>query len=184
MRYVQFSSWCAAVKSAASGHSTRAGRGAGTTSYTATAARWILAERSGAVGCERTHLIPTKMVQPPLAVRRNFVRVDDVNRKNVDTVNDIIYIRRQHQFFLCKLESADMKVVGLSEVAELFGVTKQVAANWKNRRDDFPKPIAELKSGPVWSHDDIAAWAAENDIKIGEVVSDRPCQLQASRDDV
>lgn len=41
------------------------------------------------------------------------------------------------------------QVVGVAEVAELLGVTKQ-RASMITQRDDFPAPIAKLASGPVW----------------------------------
>lgn len=52
-----------------------------------------------------------------------------------------------------------MALIGLAEMAELFGVTKQVVTNWRSRKAGFPKPIAELKSGPVWDSDSIEIWA-------------------------
>src|SRR5258708_1562783 len=53
-------------------------------------------------------------------------------------------------------DSVDL--VGTAEVAELLGVTKQTLSNWRSRGSSFPPPIAELRSGPVWKRDDIAAW--------------------------
>ncbi|HMJ73393.1 MAG TPA: ParA family protein [Solirubrobacterales bacterium] len=34
--------------------------------------------------------------------------------------------------------------------------------NWRQRRSDFPEPLAELKSGPIWDRDAISNWAAES----------------------
>jgi chromosome partitioning protein len=59
-----------------------------------------------------------------------------------------------------------MELLGLAEVAELFGVTKQVIGNWKSRRENFPAPIAELRSGPVWSKDHLLAWAHSEGIDL------------------
>jgi chromosome partitioning protein len=44
------------------------------------------------------------------------------------------------------------QLVGVSEIAEMANppVTKQAVANWRQRFDDFPKPIQVLQSGPVW----------------------------------
>lgn len=52
-----------------------------------------------------------------------------------------------------------MTLVGLAEMADLFGVTKQVLSNWRSRKATFPQPIAELKSGPVWSLAAVTEWA-------------------------
>lgn len=61
-----------------------------------------------------------------------------------------------------------MELLGLAEIAALLGVTKQVIANWKARKPNFPTPIAELKSGPVWSKDAVMAWAEGESIPIAE----------------
>ena len=52
-----------------------------------------------------------------------------------------------------------MELLGLAEIAALCRVTKQVVANWRARKFNFPLPIAQLKSGPVWQKADIVAWA-------------------------
>jgi chromosome partitioning protein len=58
-----------------------------------------------------------------------------------------------------------MELLGLAEVAQLLGVTKQVVANWKVRREGFPKPVVELKSGPVWRKKEVVAWAEYEQIE-------------------
>jgi chromosome partitioning protein len=49
-------------------------------------------------------------------------------------------------------------LVGVSEIADLAGVTKQAVSNWRLRYDDFPRPIQDLHSGPVWDREQITAW--------------------------
>jgi len=61
-----------------------------------------------------------------------------------------------------------MELLGLSELAQLLGVSKQVVINWKVKREGFPKPTAELKSGPVWRRDDIVGWATAEGIELDE----------------
>lgn len=61
-----------------------------------------------------------------------------------------------------------MNLLGLAEMADLFGVTKQVMTNWRSRKAGFPEPIAELKSGPVWSAEAITAWAGSEGLEIVE----------------
>lgn len=51
-----------------------------------------------------------------------------------------------------------MKLVGLHEVAQLAGVSRQAVSNWMVRRKDFPLPLANLASGPVWNAETITAW--------------------------
>lgn len=59
-----------------------------------------------------------------------------------------------------------MKLLGLAEIAELLDVTKQVVANWRTRKPDFPPPVANLKSGSVWDEEAIITWAVSQDIPI------------------
>lgn len=42
-----------------------------------------------------------------------------------------------------------IELMGLAEVAEYYGVSKQVISNWRNR-DKLPKPGWKLAQGPVW----------------------------------
>ncbi|HXP24122.1 MAG TPA: ParA family protein [Candidatus Sulfotelmatobacter sp.] len=62
-----------------------------------------------------------------------------------------------------------MDLLGLAEIASMLGVTKQVVANWKARKASFPIPIAELKSGPVWSRQSIVAWAEAESLPLAEI---------------
>ena len=57
-------------------------------------------------------------------------------------------------------------LVGVAEIAEIFGVSRQAASNWRERHSDFPTPIASLKSGPVWELPDILAWAGDRGMQV------------------
>ena len=57
-------------------------------------------------------------------------------------------------------------LVGVAEIADLFGVSRQAASNWRERLADFPTPVASLKSGPVWELPDVLAWADEREIQV------------------
>lgn len=72
-------------------------------------------------------------------------------------------------------ESLDL--VGVAEIARMAGVSKQAVANWRARSDDFPKPLSELKSGPVWMASDIRAWAERRGIEL------RPVRREAQSDE-
>jgi chromosome partitioning protein len=63
-------------------------------------------------------------------------------------------------------------LLGLSEAAELLQISRQTLGNWRQRRDDFPRPEAELRSGPVWRLDDLTAWAGANDVMTAELVTE------------
>ena len=51
-----------------------------------------------------------------------------------------------------------IELVGLTEAAELAGVSRQTIWNWKNFYESFPQPIAELAAGPIWEKDAMLAW--------------------------
>lgn len=52
----------------------------------------------------------------------------------------------------------ESKFVGIAEIAEKAGVTKQAVFNWKMRYESFPKPIQNLQSGPIWDIEHVEAW--------------------------
>jgi chromosome partitioning protein len=56
----------------------------------------------------------------------------------------------------------NLSLLGVAEIAEMLGVTKQTVSNWRSRDEGFPLPTADLKSGPVWIQDEITSWAHAN----------------------
>jgi predicted DNA-binding transcriptional regulator AlpA len=56
------------------------------------------------------------------------------------------------------LNVAPEDMVGVSELAELLGVTKRTAIRY-SQRPDFPAPLARLAAGPVWKRADVEKWA-------------------------
>jgi len=64
-----------------------------------------------------------------------------------------------------KIKSPEKKVsiyVGLSEVAEILGTSKQVVCNWRHRRVDFPPVLSQLRIGPIWLRSTIEEWSRAN----------------------
>ncbi len=49
-------------------------------------------------------------------------------------------------------------LLGIAEIAEMAGVTKQAVSNWRVRYDNFPRPIQNLQSGPVWDREKVSDW--------------------------
>lgn len=49
-------------------------------------------------------------------------------------------------------------LLGISELADLAGVSKQAVSNWRMRYGHFPRPIQNLQSGPVWEREKVEAW--------------------------
>jgi type I restriction enzyme M protein len=58
----------------------------------------------------------------------------------------------------------DADLLGLSDIARLAGVRRNVVANWRDRHKDkgFPEPAEETGNGPLYRRDDIVAWLAAN----------------------
>lgn len=49
-------------------------------------------------------------------------------------------------------------LLGVTEIADLAGVSKQAVSNWRMRYDHFPTPLQNLQSGPVWEREKIENW--------------------------
>jgi hypothetical protein len=52
-------------------------------------------------------------------------------------------------------------LVGVSEIAEIFAVSKNTALKY-TRRPDFPRMLDRLSTGPVWSRPDVDAWGRQH----------------------
>lgn len=63
------------------------------------------------------------------------------------------------------------ELVGLAEVAELASVSRTVVSNWRARDARFPAPIADLRSGPVFSRDDINKYLRRRGTHMAHVVA-------------
>jgi len=50
-----------------------------------------------------------------------------------------------------------MNLVGLAEIADLLGVSRQ-RADQLSREAGFPNPVASLKGGRIWRTEDVEAW--------------------------
>ena len=70
------------------------------------------------------------------------------------------------------MSGSDLVVVGVSEIAEMAGTSKQAVVNWRERFPDFPKPVAELKSGPVWHFPKVQEWARSHGYEL-KVVAEK-----------
>ena len=51
-----------------------------------------------------------------------------------------------------------IKLLGLYEIAEMAGVNPSAVSNWRRRFSDFPTPVVELKSGPVFQENQVRLW--------------------------
>jgi chromosome partitioning protein len=65
----------------------------------------------------------------------------------------------------------DLDLVGINEIADLAGVSRQAVANWRVRFRDFPKPVVDLKSGPVFKLAQVRIWLRRKKIPMARVIS-------------
>ena len=63
------------------------------------------------------------------------------------------------------------ELVGINEIADLAGVSRQAVANWRVRFADFPTPLAKLKAGPVFSRSQIRSWLKKRRIPMTHVLA-------------
>jgi hypothetical protein len=54
--------------------------------------------------------------------------------------------------------SLQVVLVGVPEIADHAGVQNDTVRKWRQRHDDFPRPVAELAAGPVWSLAAVERW--------------------------
>jgi len=66
---------------------------------------------------------------------------------------------------------ADDDLVGINEIAEMAKVSRQAVANWRTRMSDFPKPIVELASGPVFRRSIIRVWLRKRKVPMAHVIA-------------
>ncbi len=52
-----------------------------------------------------------------------------------------------------------LELVGVAEIAELLGVTRQRVDAIARTHEDFPAPVAEIAAGRIWLRDEIEALA-------------------------
>jgi hypothetical protein len=58
-------------------------------------------------------------------------------------------------------------LIGLSELAEVLGVTKG-EANAMRQRHGFPAPVVKLRMGPAWDRNQVLEWHAERSFPTGK----------------
>jgi hypothetical protein len=76
---------------------------------------------------------------------------------------------------------ADATLIGVYEIAEMAGVSPSAVTNWRKRFSDFPRPLAELKSGPVFGEAQVKLWLARREAVGGETEAELFYDQLASR---
>lgn len=49
-------------------------------------------------------------------------------------------------------------LVGVGDLANELGESKATISNWSSRYADFPKPLARISNGPVYSREQVTEW--------------------------
>lgn len=65
----------------------------------------------------------------------------------------------------------DSDLVGINEIADMAKVSRQAVANWRARMPDFPKPIVDLASGPVFRRSHVRRWLRKRKIPMAHIFS-------------
>lgn len=68
-------------------------------------------------------------------------------------------------------DDQEPELVGLYEVAEFAGVGPSAVANWRARDPNFPTPVAELRSGPVFKTTQIQKYLKRRRSQLGSVIA-------------
>ena len=55
-----------------------------------------------------------------------------------------------------------LDLVGVAEIAEMLGRTRQRVHQLIRENHDFPQPVAELSAGKIWLRQDIQAWVEKH----------------------
>ena len=77
----------------------------------------------------------------------------------------------------------ESSLIGIYEVAEMANVSPSAVANWRKRFPDFPQPLAELKSGPVFGESEVKLWLARRQASDSQEVELFYDQLASKRGD-
>lgn len=77
----------------------------------------------------------------------------------------------------------DSPLIGIYEIAEIANVSPSAVANWRKRFPDFPKPLAELKSGPVFGENEVKLWLARRNASDSQEIERFYDQLASERGD-
>jgi chromosome partitioning protein len=65
----------------------------------------------------------------------------------------------------------EYELVGLHEIAAMAQVTTQAVANWRTRYSDFPEPVVALRSGPVFSREQVRKWLRRKRVPMTTIIS-------------
>lgn len=79
-----------------------------------------------------------------------------------------------------RVEPGEVELMGVREIAELFGVTRQRVSQLAAGHADFPRPLAQLQMGPVFCGVSVREFLASWDRRPGRP----PIHREITRRDV
>ncbi|ELS00941.1 ATPase involved in chromosome partitioning [Xenococcus sp. PCC 7305] len=62
-------------------------------------------------------------------------------------------------------------LIGLCEIANIAGVSPSAVGNWRKRYSDFPIPVKQLKSGPVFEQRQISYWLRKKNNPMVKIIA-------------
>lgn len=65
----------------------------------------------------------------------------------------------------------DDELIGLYEIAQLADVSPAAVGNWRKRYDNFPVPVKQLQSGPVFQRRQILNWLRKKEGPMAKVIA-------------
>jgi|GEM_PF-572662 chromosome partitioning protein len=65
----------------------------------------------------------------------------------------------------------DDDLIGLYEIAQLADVNPSAVGNWRKRHSDFPAPVKQLQSGPVFQRRQIFHWLRKKENPMVKVIA-------------
>jgi|GEM_PF-238279 Predicted nucleic acid-binding protein, contains PIN domain len=75
-------------------------------------------------------------------------------------------------------------LVGIAEIAARSGRSTNTIQSWRRRHPDFPTPVAQLATGPVWSWTPVAEWIAARTRHSSIIRSAEPRKLGLLRGEI
>lgn len=62
----------------------------------------------------------------------------------------------------------ELQLVGVAEIAQMLGISRQRVHAISGHSDTFPQPVADLSAGKIWLRSDVEAWARAEGRQIDE----------------
>jgi predicted DNA-binding transcriptional regulator AlpA len=61
---------------------------------------------------------------------------------------------------MLQVSQRQLDLVGVAEIALMLDTSRAQVSRWA-LREDFPRPVARLRMGPIWMRADVKRWARQ-----------------------